>query len=69
MPSTLTGVLREEDLVLLRWGYKICRKFARRMPFYCGEYLPKHPQFPQGSKASCSADAMPVPMDAAPLQC
>lgn len=38
------------------------------MPLYCGEYLPKHPQFSAGSEARCSADAEPVPMDAAPLQ-
>ncbi|KAH9921137.1 GMC oxidoreductase-domain-containing protein [Fomitopsis serialis] len=59
---------RVEDLVLLRWGYKHSREFARRMPLYCGEYLPSHPQFPEGSQASCSSDGGPVAMDAPLLQ-
>ncbi|KZT03299.1 GMC oxidoreductase [Laetiporus sulphureus 93-53] len=51
---------RREDLVALRWGYKHGREFARRMPFYRGEYVPGHPAFPEGSRASCLAEALPV---------
>ncbi|KZT68076.1 GMC oxidoreductase [Daedalea quercina L-15889] len=59
---------REEDLVLLRWGYKCSREFARRMSLYCGEYLPSHPKFAEGSQARCSSEGTPVAIDAPALQ-
>ncbi|TFY61094.1 hypothetical protein EVJ58_g4718 [Rhodofomes roseus] len=68
-PDFDPGFLRRaEDLVLLRWGYKHGRELARRMPLYCGEYLPDHPQFRDISQASCSAEGQSVAVDAPPLQ-
>ena len=37
------------------------------MPFYRGELEGSHPSFPEGSAASLSKDAVPVPMDAPKL--
>lgn len=60
-PEFETGFLREvDDLALLKWGYKRCREYARRMPCYRGEYVPSHPQFAPGSAAQCRGEVRPV---------
>lgn len=35
------------------WAYKKGREIMRRTAMYRGEYIPRHPQFPKGSKAAC----------------
>ncbi|KAG6849149.1 hypothetical protein H0H93_010938 [Arthromyces matolae] len=50
------------DIGILRWGYKKGREFARRMGVYRGEYVPGHPTFPDGSKATPQTYAKPVPV-------
>ncbi|KNZ75224.1 Alcohol oxidase [Termitomyces sp. J132] len=56
-----TGFLDDPaDLGVLRWGYKKGREFARRMQIYCGEFVPAHPDFPEGSQASTHVSAQPV---------
>lgn len=61
-------ITKEEDLELLRWGYKRSREFARRMPSYRGEYADWHPKFPEGSEAAAKGDVDPVPFDAPNLK-
>ena len=57
--------LREEDLVVLRYAWKLGREYGRRMSSYRGEYTPDWPQFPQGSTAIVPQDHnTPVPSDA-----
>ena len=46
------------DLKTHVWSYKKQREAARRMPSYRGEVASHHPQFPQGSKASCDTGAL-----------
>ncbi|KZT03332.1 GMC oxidoreductase [Laetiporus sulphureus 93-53] len=58
-----TGACKDE-LALLRWLYKRSREFARRLPYYRGEYLPDHPNFAPHSAAACRASAQPVEMSA-----
>ncbi|KAG6884395.1 hypothetical protein C0993_011591, partial [Termitomyces sp. T159_Od127] len=48
------------DLGLLRWGYKKGREFARRMQVYRGEFVPDHPNFPEGSLAATGTSLNPV---------
>jgi len=43
---------RQEDLDILRWGYKKGREIARRMPSYRGEYVHGHPLFSNSSPAA-----------------
>ena len=60
----ITWSTSPEDLAILRFGYKLSREFARRMPCYEGEYIPGHPVFPNGSEAECKSDVKPVPIAA-----
>lgn len=57
-------MISPEDLAVLKFGYKLTREFARRMPCYEGEYIPYHPTFPSGSAASYKSDARLVAADA-----
>ncbi|KZT03334.1 GMC oxidoreductase [Laetiporus sulphureus 93-53] len=54
----------KDDLALLRWLYKRSREFARRLPYYRGEYLPGHPNFAPHSAAAGRASAQPVEISA-----
>ncbi|TRM70282.1 alcohol oxidase-like protein [Schizophyllum amplum] len=62
------GFLTDEhgaDLATMKWGYKKCREFARRMPLFRGEYLPMTPKFARGSDAEIKeAVEGPVAIDA-----
>ncbi|TFK36631.1 alcohol oxidase-like protein [Crucibulum laeve] len=51
------------DLVILKWGYKKSREFARRMGVFRGEYLPAHPPFSESGEAKGIKDAS-QPVDA-----
>ncbi|EKM51208.1 uncharacterized protein PHACADRAFT_213078 [Phanerochaete carnosa HHB-10118-sp] len=53
-----------EDMALLKYGYKLTREYARRMPCYEGEYTPHHPLFPSGSATLCAQNVAPVSVDA-----
>ena len=56
---------RKEDLVALRYAWKICREHGRRMSSYRGEYAPDHPKYPAGSAAAASQNhTTPVPVNA-----
>ena len=57
-------VFRFADLVTFRWAYKKFREHARRMTFYRGEVLSRHPKFPKGSAAETRSSAMPVEITA-----
>ncbi len=48
----------------MKFGYKLSREFARRLPCYEGEYTPSHPVFDEASEALCKQDVKPVPVDA-----
>ncbi|KAJ1301181.1 hypothetical protein OPQ81_003592 [Rhizoctonia solani] len=53
-PDFHAGFLEDQaDIEAHIWMYKKSREILRRMPSYRGEYLPFHPRFPEGSKASC----------------
>jgi hypothetical protein len=56
-------IYRAADLAVLRWGYKRSRELARRMRYYRGEFVAKHPTFGEDSQASCK-QAMPVDVTA-----
>ena len=49
-------------MALHKWGYKLSREFARRMPSYRGEVIGGHPNFPKGSKAAPRLADGPVPI-------
>ncbi|KAI0744641.1 alcohol oxidase-like protein [Earliella scabrosa] len=49
-----------DDLALHKWGYKLTREFARRMPSYRGEVVGGHPIFPADSKLQPRAHDGPV---------
>jgi alcohol oxidase len=53
-----------EDMAVMKFGYKLSREFARRMPCYEGEFVAAHPEFPEGSEAVVHASAKPVPVNA-----
>ncbi|KAI0759054.1 alcohol oxidase-like protein [Fomes fomentarius] len=53
---------RPEDMALHKWGYKLSREFARRMPSYRGEVSGGHPDFPPNSKLVATAHDGPVPI-------
>ncbi|RPD77156.1 alcohol oxidase-like protein [Lentinus tigrinus ALCF2SS1-7] len=58
-----TGYLDDPaDMALHKWGYKLSREFARRMPSYRGEVIGGHPNFPKGSKAASRLADGPVPV-------
>ncbi|RDX47581.1 alcohol oxidase-like protein [Lentinus brumalis] len=58
-----TGFLDDSaDMALHKWGYKLSREFARRMPSYRGEVIGGHPDFPKGSKATASLHDGPFPI-------
>ncbi|KAF9533902.1 alcohol oxidase AOX1 [Crepidotus variabilis] len=40
------------DVAVLRWAYKRCREYARRMKLYRGEVVAAHPKYPEGSSAA-----------------
>lgn len=46
----------DDDLAVLKFGYKRTREFARRMACYEGEYTPAHPVFDESSPARCTGD-------------
>ncbi|RPD68970.1 alcohol oxidase-like protein [Lentinus tigrinus ALCF2SS1-7] len=54
-----------EDLGLHKWGYKLSREYARRMPSYRGEVLGTgiHPSFAPSSPLLPRARDGPVPVD------
>ncbi|KAG6879088.1 hypothetical protein C0992_005233 [Termitomyces sp. T32_za158] len=56
------------DLGLLRWGYKKGREFARRMQVYRGEFVPDHPEFPEGSFAAAGASPQPVEISSSDIR-
>jgi hypothetical protein len=60
-------LIREADVLALRWMYKHLREVARRMPFYRGEVLDCHPAFPAGSGATCKPENDPVDINAPKL--
>ncbi|KAI0773655.1 alcohol oxidase-like protein [Fomes fomentarius] len=53
---------RPEDMALHKWGYKVSREFARRMPSYRGEVVGGHPRFSPNSKLVARAHDGPVPI-------
>lgn len=55
-------------MAILKFGYKLSREFARRMPCYEGEYVPNHPVFAENSDALCKSGIKPVPADAPRLK-
>lgn len=55
-------------MAVLKFGYKMTREFARRMPCYEGEYTPNHPVFAETSEVVCKSDVKPVPIDAPKLK-
>ena len=55
-------------MAVLKFGYKLTREFARRMPCYEGEYTPNHPVFAEGSDALCKSDIKSVSVDAPRLK-
>ena len=57
-----------EDLAVLKFGYKLSREFARRLPCYEGEYTPNQPQFSPTSEVVCKQNVKPVPVDAPRLK-
>ncbi|KDQ20453.1 hypothetical protein BOTBODRAFT_169207 [Botryobasidium botryosum FD-172 SS1] len=68
-PDFESGYLEnDDDLALLKWGYKRTREIARRMSCYRGEYPSSHPAFSKGSAASVSEEAHPVDMAAPDIQ-
>ncbi|KAF9478332.1 FAD/NAD(P)-binding domain-containing protein [Pholiota conissans] len=52
------------DLVVLRWGYKRAREFARRLRHYRGDLVTAHPQFKPGSAATTKLHSSPVELSA-----
>ena len=49
-------------MALHKWGYKLSREFARRMPSYRGEVVSDHPVFSQSSKLFAQLHPGPVPI-------
>ena len=47
-----------------KWGYKMSREFARRMPSYRGEVAGGHPAFSAKSQAAPRLHNGPVPISA-----
>jgi len=64
----LTAVDSPADLTALRWGYKKCREYGRRLKFYRGELPPVHPAFPLTSAAALTPGALPVPVSAPDIE-
>ncbi|RDX41074.1 alcohol oxidase-like protein [Lentinus brumalis] len=54
-----------EDMALHKWGYKLSREYARRMPSYRGEVLGTgiHPSFAPSSLLATRERDGPVPVD------
>ncbi len=52
-------------MALHKWGYKLSREYARRMPSYRGEVLGTgiHPSFALSSPLVARAQDGPVPVD------
>jgi alcohol oxidase len=55
-------------MAVLKFGYKLTREFARRMPCYEGEYTPNHPVFAEDSDALCKSGIKAVAIDAPRLK-
>ncbi|KAM5537387.1 hypothetical protein V8D89_008906 [Ganoderma adspersum] len=53
-----------EDMAVHKWGYKMSREFARRMPSYRGEVVGGHPAFSAKSQAVPRLHGGPVPISA-----
>ncbi|PIL25969.1 hypothetical protein GSI_11723 [Ganoderma sinense ZZ0214-1] len=53
-----------EDMAVHKWGYKMSREFARRMPSYRGEIAGGHPAFSAKSQAVPRLQEGPVPISA-----
>ena len=51
-------------MAVLKFGYKLTREFARRMPCYEGELMTNHPAFAADSPARCQEGIKAVPVDA-----
>ncbi|KAJ7904840.1 hypothetical protein B0H13DRAFT_2233870 [Mycena leptocephala] len=63
-PDFLAGFLSNPvDVVALRWAYKKCREFTRRLPSFRGALVPAHPQFSQDSLAALT-ETETVPLEA-----
>ena len=65
--QTLT-IKRPADVIALRWGYKKCREYGRRLKYYRGELPPVHPAFPPASAAVLTPGALPVAMSAPDIE-
>jgi alcohol oxidase len=52
------------DIVPLDFGYKKTREIFRRMASYRGEIAVGHPDFPEGSAATCREASGPVDLNA-----
>ncbi|EJF57487.1 alcohol oxidase-like protein [Dichomitus squalens LYAD-421 SS1] len=52
---------RPEDMAVHKWGYKMSREFARRMPSYRGEVPGAHPAFSETSSVAPRLHDSPVP--------
>ena len=50
------------DMALHKWGYKLSREFARRMPSYRGEVAGDHPAFSPSSALFARPQHGPVPV-------
>ncbi|KAI0742831.1 alcohol oxidase-like protein [Daedaleopsis nitida] len=59
---------RPEDMALHKWGYKLSREYARRMPSYRGEVVEGHPTFSSSSGALACARDGPVPVSAPDIE-
>ncbi|KAG9316083.1 hypothetical protein JVU11DRAFT_3754 [Chiua virens] len=59
---------KKSDVALLTWMYKKSRELGRRLPFYKGEVLDYHPNFPSGSAASAKETDEPVDADAPDIE-
>ncbi|KAI0632946.1 alcohol oxidase-like protein [Trametes polyzona] len=64
-PGYLEG---PDELALHKWGYKLTREFARRLPCFRGELVSNHPSFPPGSAAAAGQHPAPVPVSAPELE-
>lgn len=49
-------------MALHKWGYKMSREYARRMPSYRGEVVGGHPKFPPNSKMAARVHTGPFPV-------
>ena len=69
LPAADEWFHRPEDMALHKWGYKLSREFARRMPSYRGEVASDHPAFSEHSQFLAGARDGPVSVSAPDLEC